>query len=89
MLLTSLSTTNPLKLLEETKRDTEKENRGEKKRKRKDGGLYGHIRHLHLLLLCMKQIGRIFFFCGVFLRIIFPFSSGGDRCYNDQERRRL
>jgi hypothetical protein len=70
MLLTSLSTTNPLKLLEETKRDTEKENRGGKKRKRKDGGLYGHIRHLHLLLLCMKQIGRIFFFavcfCGLF-----------------------
>jgi hypothetical protein len=34
MLLTSLSTTNPLKLLEETKRDTEKENQGEKKSKK-------------------------------------------------------
>jgi hypothetical protein len=35
MLLTSFSTTNPFKLLQETKRDTEKENQGEKKEKEK------------------------------------------------------
>jgi hypothetical protein len=60
MLLTSFSTTSRFKLLEETKRDTEKENQGTKKKRKKgkDGGFYGHIRHLHLLLLCMKQIGR-------------------------------
>ncbi len=84
MLLTSLSTTNPLKLLEETKRDREKENQGgKKKQKRKDGGLYGHIRHLHLLLLCMKQIGRkiegyvfasffLFFFAVCFFGLFSP-----------------
>jgi hypothetical protein len=43
---------------EERHRERKSRDQKKKEKKRKDGGFYGHIRHLHLLLLCMKQIGR-------------------------------